>query len=273
MVSIAWSREEGVAVHGGQGGGEHRPHELPDGGAQRRVAAGERVAQFAGHAVGAERLGAGDAVGVQEERGGPARGELCDPAQRVGVVERVLEFGVEDGVGVAGLVAAGVADRLLALLVGPAGAEGDHVAVVGGEQVADDRLERLKLAGRGVHETGAQVVAEPEVAPCRLGLVQPGLLLARLVVVRGLAQLVVLEAGAGEERVFACRRVRVVVVELVVDEVEDEERVDDPDAGGEVGSAVVHEREAPGPRAVADLAGDAQFQRPCPGARGQRVEL
>ena len=106
-----------------------------------------------------------------------------------------------------------------------------------------------------------------------VGLVQPGLLLARAVVVRGLAQLVVLEAGAGEERVFACRRVRVVMVELVVDEVEDEERVDDPDAGGEVGSAVVHEREAPGPRAVADLAGDAQFQRPCPGARGQRVEL
>jgi hypothetical protein len=57
------------------------------------------------------------------------RGELRDPAQRVGVVERVLEFGVEDGVGVAGLVSAGVADGLLALLVGPAGAEGDHVAV------------------------------------------------------------------------------------------------------------------------------------------------
>jgi hypothetical protein len=51
------------------------------------------------------------------------------------------------------------------------------------------------------------------------------------------------------------------MVELVVHEVEDEERVDDPDAGGEVRSAVVHEREAPGARAVADLAGDAQLQR------------
>jgi hypothetical protein len=123
--------------------------------------------------------------------------------------------------------------------------------------VADDRLERLELARRGVHETGAQVVAEAEVAPCRVGLVQAGLLFARLVVARGLAQLVVVEAGSGEERLLACRRVRVVMVELVVDEVEDEERVDDPDAGGEVGSAVVHEREAPGAGAVADLAGDA----------------
>jgi len=77
------------------------------------------------------------------------------PRSGSGVVERVLEFGVEDRVGVAGLVSAGVADRLLALLVGPAGAERDDLSVVGGEQVADDRLERLELGGRGVHEAGA----------------------------------------------------------------------------------------------------------------------
>ena len=38
----------------------------------------------------------------------------------------------------AGLVAAGVADGLLALGVGPAGAVGDQLAVVADEQVADD---------------------------------------------------------------------------------------------------------------------------------------
>ena len=40
-------------------------------------AAGEGVAQLARHALGAERLGAGDAVGVEEERGGPAGDELA----------------------------------------------------------------------------------------------------------------------------------------------------------------------------------------------------
>jgi hypothetical protein len=67
-------------------------------------------------------------------------------------------------------VAAGVADWLLAVLVRPAGAVGDHVAVVAGEEVADDRLDRVQLAGGGVDQLGEQVVAEGEVAAGRLGL-------------------------------------------------------------------------------------------------------
>jgi hypothetical protein len=48
------------------------------------------------------------------------------------------------------LMAAGVANGLLALGVGPAGAVGDQLAVVADEQVADDLLERLELAVAGV---------------------------------------------------------------------------------------------------------------------------
>ena len=73
------------------------------------------------------------------------------------------ELGVDDRVDLPGLVAAGVADGLLAVGVGPAGAVGDHLAVVAGEQVADDRFERVQLRVAGVDEPGAQVVAEPEV--------------------------------------------------------------------------------------------------------------
>jgi hypothetical protein len=72
-----------------------------------------------------------------------------DTAERVGVLERAVQLCVEDGAGLAGFVSAGVADRLLALLVCPAGAVGDGVAVVVGEKVADDRFERVQLAGRG----------------------------------------------------------------------------------------------------------------------------
>ena len=61
-----------------------------------------------------------------------------------------MELGVEDGVDVARFVAAGVADGLLAFAVGPAGAVGDQLAVVAGEQLADDRLERVQLVVGGV---------------------------------------------------------------------------------------------------------------------------
>ena len=121
---------------------------------------------------------------------------------------------------------------------------------------------------------GSDVVSEPEVAPCRLGVAQLGLLLARPVVVGGLLELVVGEAGAGEERLLARGRgVLLVLVERVDGEVEDERGVDDPDPGGEVDAAVVHEREAPGAGAVADLRGDPDLQRPVLGAGGERVEL
>ena len=145
MVSVAVVGYEGVAVKGGEAGGEHGPHELPDGGAQGVLAAGERVAQLARHPLAAERLGAGDAVGVEQERGAPARYELGDAAQRIGVVERALQFGVDDRVDLPRLVSAGVADGLLAVGVGPAGAVGDHLAVVAGDQVAHDRLHRVQL--------------------------------------------------------------------------------------------------------------------------------
>jgi hypothetical protein len=59
---------------------------------------------------------------------------LCDAAQRIRVGERALELGLDDRVDPTPLVPAGVPDRLLALGVGPAGAVGDHVAVVAREQ-------------------------------------------------------------------------------------------------------------------------------------------
>ena len=57
-------------------------------------------------------------------------GELGDPADRVGVGERTRELGLDDRVDVAWFVAAGVADGLLALGLGPAGAVRDQLAVV-----------------------------------------------------------------------------------------------------------------------------------------------
>ena len=183
------------------------------------------------------------------------------------------QFGVEDGVDLSGFVAAGVADWLLALLVGPAGAVGDHVAVVPGEEVADDRFERVQLAGGGVHEPGAEVVAEPEVAVGRLGLAQAQRVAAFAVFLSGGAEFVVVEAGAGEERLFAGGLVVVVVGELFVGEVDHEDGVDDPDAVGEVLSARVDVGEASGAGALAGLRGDRDLERLGLGAGGERVEL
>ncbi len=58
-----------------------------------------------------------------------------------------LELGSDDQIGVARLEPAGIADGLLALGVGPAGAEGDQIAVVTDEQSADD-LAGARSAGR-----------------------------------------------------------------------------------------------------------------------------
>jgi hypothetical protein len=49
--------------------------------------------------------------------------------------------------------------------------------------------------------------------------------------------------------------------------------VDDPDPGGEVASAVVHERVPAVAGAVAHIAGDAELERLALGAGGERVEL
>jgi hypothetical protein len=81
-------------------------------------------------------------------------------------------------------VAAAVADGLLALAVAPAGAVGDYLAVLPGDEVADDLAQRVELAGGGVHQAGGDVVPEPEVAAFRVGvalaLVLPVLLGGRL---------------------------------------------------------------------------------------------
>jgi hypothetical protein len=162
----------------------------------------------------------------------------------VRVVERALEFRVEDRVGLPRLAAAGIADRLLAVLVCPAGAVGDHVPVVAGEEVADDRFERVQLAGCGVHEPGAQVVAKPEVAVGCLGLTRALRVAAFAVFLSGGTELVVVEAGAGEARVFAVGLVIVVVGEVFAGNLDDEQGVDDPDAVGEVLAARVDLGEA-----------------------------
>lgn len=72
-------------------------------------------------------------VGVDQERCGLPGGDLCDRAQWVGVLQGALQFGVADQVGLLGFAAAGVADGALAFLIGPAGAVGDDLCVVGGE--------------------------------------------------------------------------------------------------------------------------------------------
>jgi hypothetical protein len=92
----------------------------------------------------------------------------------------------------------------LAVVVGPAGAVGDHVRMVMGEQVADDRSQRVQLAGGGVHESGAQVVPESEVAVGRFGLPNALRVAAGAVVLARGTQLVV-EAGAREERLSSRR--------------------------------------------------------------------
>ena len=115
-------------------------------------------------------------------------------------------------------------------------------------------------------------MAEPEVAAGRLGVPGPSLRPALLVLGGRVAELVVVDAGAGEVRLLA-RRCRLDVAELLVDEVEHEGGVDDPDAGGEVAPALVHERVAAVAGAVAHLAGDAQLRGPGLGAGGERVEL
>jgi hypothetical protein len=57
-----------VAVERDERRREHRPHEVPHGGAQRAAAARQGVAELALHPLGAERLGAGDIGEVEYER-------------------------------------------------------------------------------------------------------------------------------------------------------------------------------------------------------------
>ena len=193
------------------------------------------------------------------------------PRSGSGSASARCELGVDDRVGLARLVPAGVADRALAFGVGPAGAVGDQLAVVADEQLADDLPERVELAVAGVDQPGADVVPEPEVAAGRLGVPGASLRPALLVLCGRVAELVVVEAGAGEVRLLA-RRCGLDFADLLVCEVEHERWVDDPDPGREVASALVHERISAVAGAVAHVAGDAELQRPALGARGERVE-
>jgi hypothetical protein len=77
--------------------GEHRAETFPTA-APRGSARPAAVGELAGHAIGAEGVGAGDAGGVEHERGGPPAGELRDPAEWAGVLERPVGFGVVDSV-------------------------------------------------------------------------------------------------------------------------------------------------------------------------------
>ena len=81
----------------------------------------------------------------------------------------------------------------------------------------------MQLAGGGVHESGAEVVAESEVAVGRLGLAQALRVAACAVFLSGGAELVVVEAGAGEERLFAWRLVVLVLGEVFAGEVDHED--------------------------------------------------
>ena len=197
---------------------------------------------------------------------------MCDAAQRVGVGERTLELGVDDRVDVARFVASGVADGLLALRVGPAGAVGDQLAVVADEEPADDLSESAELCVRGVDQAGADVVPEPEVAPGGVGLAGSRVRSALLVLGGRVAELVVVDAGTREVGILAGRG-RVAFADVFVDEVEDECRIDDPDPGGEVLPAVVDVCVAAVAGSVAGVSGDADLQRSRLCASGERVEL
>jgi hypothetical protein len=80
-------------------------------------------------------------------------------------VERALQLGVDDRVRVAGLVAAAATDGLLALAVAPAGAAGDHLAVVGGRMWQTilrsasswSPVESISPAAMRVHKTESSV--------------------------------------------------------------------------------------------------------------------
>src|SRR3954451_856738 len=134
------------------------------------------------------------------------------------------------------------------------------------------RGARVQLVVGGVGQGGADVVPGAEVAGDRLGVAGAvgGATLA--VVLGGGAQVVVVEARAGEVPLVARRR-PVIVGELLAGDVEHEDGVDDPDAGGEVPAAV----KGPGVTAVggaiAQRAVNAELERVAAGARGQGVEF
>ena len=130
------------------------------------------------------------------------------------------------------------------------------------------------MGGGGVDQAGAQVVAEAEVGAHGVGLALALLVAALALLGGGVAQVGRVEAGAGEVGRVGRRRVVGLVGEGLADGVEHEHGVDDPDAGGEVGAALVDVGVAAGAGAVAQGGVDAQRRVGGLGAwRCERVEL
>jgi hypothetical protein len=193
--------------------------------------------------------------------------------QRVRVGERALELGGRDGVRLPWFGAAAVADQLLAFAVGPAGAVGDDVAELRGDEATDDLPHGIELLGAERRQAGPDVVPEPEVAGRRLGapLAGEGASFAVLGC-RGL-QVGVAQARAGEVALLARRRLAVVGLAVLSGDVEHDQRIDRPDAAREVAAAIGCPRVAPVGGAVVqrrvdvDLSGRAST----PSKRGRRV--
>ena len=132
--------------------------------------------------------------------------------------------------------------------------------------------------------TGSQLALVGWISPARMSCPRPRLLrVASAWRARACARrcssaaaasrkLVVVEAGTGEVGLLPGRR-GCVVFEFLVDEIDHEGGVDDPDRRGEVLAAVVDERVSAVAGAVADLACDADFERSRPGSCGEGVEL
>jgi len=95
-------------------------------------------------------------------------------------------------------------------------------------------------------------LAEPEVAAHGVGLALALLVAALALLLRGVARVCGVEAGAGEVGGVGLRRDAVGVGEHLADGVEHEHGVDDPDPGGEVRAALVYEGVAAGARPFAE---------------------
>jgi hypothetical protein len=92
-------------------GRKHRPHEFPDACCpQCACAAGEGVAELAYDPLRPERLGAGDPAGSSVNAAPSRAASPRHASQRVGLLERPPQVGVDDRVDVAGLVAAGTSN-------------------------------------------------------------------------------------------------------------------------------------------------------------------
>ena len=102
-----------------------------------------------------------------------------------------------------------------------------------------DQSRRWPVVVGRVGQRSADVVAEREVAGGRLGVAGAFGGAALAVLLGGVAQLVVVEARAAEVGLLA-GDLAVGVGELVADGVEHEDRVDHPDAGGEILAALEH---------------------------------